>query len=185
MPANEQFWQQFWSMVDTSGGPATCWPWIGAHFHNAGYGWVPKPLAQEVGDKLAHRAAWILTNGIIPPETPHVLHHCDNPPCCNPFKCLWLGTQKDNVRDMIEKGRGGGGSPTHRDPANCACLQCRSARGELERTGVHNGRWNGLSLEDRKLIGELARDGLVTQYEIADQFGCSQQFVSKMKRTVE
>lgn len=33
-----------------------------------------------------------------------VMHHCDNPGCCNP-EHLSIATQKENVRDMFNKGR--------------------------------------------------------------------------------
>ncbi len=59
-----------------------------------------------------HRLAWILTNGPIP-DGMCVLHHCDNPPCCDAEKCLFLGTIADNNRDMSTKGHNHNTVKTH------------------------------------------------------------------------
>lgn len=49
------------------------------------------------------RVIYMLSNGPIP-EGMLVRHKCDNPNCCN-IKHLELGTKKDNVSDMILRGR--------------------------------------------------------------------------------
>jgi len=106
---------RLWEKVDKNGpihpvlGTA-CWLWMAGR-NKLGYGLF------DCGS--AHRIAWILTNGPPPPDTPFVLHRCDNPPCCNPDH-HFLGTQADNIRDMVAKGRARG--PTAWTAAECADL---------------------------------------------------------------
>lgn len=53
---------------------------------------------------MIHRLAWEAHNAEPIPEGMLLCHHCDNPACFNPHH-LFLGTQKDNMRDKINKGR--------------------------------------------------------------------------------
>lgn len=80
-------------------GPDDCWLWYGAT-NNAGYGHLGAAPRKTIA---AHRAAYESAVGPIPPGV-HVLHRCDNPPCCNPAH-LWLGTAADNAADKVKKGR--------------------------------------------------------------------------------
>ncbi|MBI5315856.1 MAG: HNH endonuclease [Nitrospirae bacterium] len=88
---------RFWSKV-AKGPPEDCWLWMGARLLT-GYG-----VFSLGGSDGAHRVAWMLTHGPIPPGR-HICHHCDNPPCCNPAH-LFCGTHLDNMRDRDRKGRG-------------------------------------------------------------------------------
>jgi HNH endonuclease len=92
---------RFWSKVER-GGPDDCWPWRGGRDKD-GYGHftVNRPLPGK--GYRAHRLAFSLSVRAVPAEL-QVLHKCDNPPCCNP-KHLFVGTQGDNIRDCVAKGR--------------------------------------------------------------------------------
>lgn len=79
-----------------------CWFWMGS-LTQKGYGDV---LLIENGKRQhvrAHRIAWALYKGTVPPGK-MVCHKCDIRCCVNPDH-LFLGTASDNVRDMVAKGR--------------------------------------------------------------------------------
>lgn len=75
-----------------------CWEW-NACLNNHGYGLVT--IHGKVGH--AHRRSYEAFIGKIPKGL-FVLHHCDNRACINPDH-LFLGTNKDNMSDMKNKGR--------------------------------------------------------------------------------
>lgn len=88
--------RRFWSKVNIS---TSCWNWIGC-LNNKGYG---EFRVWKTWSEYAHRFSWALHFGPIPNGL-KVLHRCDNPRCVRPDH-LFLGTQADNVADMLAKGR--------------------------------------------------------------------------------
>lgn len=92
---------RFFDNVDATG---DCHIWLAGKTPN-GYGRV----TLNGKSHGAHRVAWCLSMGI---SIDHpsidgmvVCHTCDVKECVNPSH-LFLGTQKDNVADMLKKGRG-------------------------------------------------------------------------------
>ena len=87
--------ERFWQKVRVEDG---CWEWTASR-HYKGYGWF------RVGDRMekAHRVSYLLHHGPIP-EGMSVLHKCDNPACVRPDH-IFLGTQQENIADMVRKGR--------------------------------------------------------------------------------
>lgn len=79
----------------TQGG---CWEWQYAS-SDLGYG-VIEIHKRTIG---VHTLTYMLC-GDGNPEKLFVLHKCDNRICCNPDH-LFLGTQEDNMLDMVAKGR--------------------------------------------------------------------------------
>lgn len=103
----ERFWQK---VAKTQDG---CWVWtancIKDRHGRKRYGLLGAGRRGE-GMLYAHRVAWELHHGPVP-EGLLVLHRCDNPQCVRPDH-LFLGTQYDNMQDMIHKGRRGVTGPT-------------------------------------------------------------------------
>ena len=81
-------------------GEKGCWVWTGAKLPK-GYGFIKVPRQRK--QEYAHRLAWMIYKGEIP-EGLYVLHTCDNPSCVNPAH-LMLGTQKDNLDQMVSRDR--------------------------------------------------------------------------------
>jgi hypothetical protein len=134
--------REFWARVDCSGGETACWTWTGAT--RVGYGAV-RWQGRVVG---THRLAWTLIHGPID-DGLHVLHHCDNPPCCNPAH-LFLGTNRENIADRAAKGRPGRGGVSGE----------RNARARLNPSAVEE-------------IRQRYEAGGVLQRQLAAEFGVS------------
>ncbi len=95
----ERLEKLFWAKVDKRGHDE-CWPWTAKSvISSLKYG------ALNIRGVVtgAHRVAFALANGGIE-DGAVIRHSCDNPPCCNP-KHLLSGTQGENHRDMMERGR--------------------------------------------------------------------------------
>ena len=106
----DQFWNNH---IERDNG---CWEWQKGK-NDRGYGEV-----SINGISLyVHRFAWELLNGEIPGGM-CILHKCDNPSCINPDH-LFIGTQLDNVRDMLSKGRASP-PPVHRGTKNNKAVLC-------------------------------------------------------------
>lgn len=130
---------RFWEKVEKT---STCWLWTG-YTDKDGYGRF-RLGKTNVG---AHRYSYRIFYGGIGAKL-SVCHTCDNPSCVNPAH-LWLGTNKDNVRDMFAKGR---------QPLRAGS---RHHKAKLEEWQI-------------PLIRKMIRSKLWKQYQIADIFKVTQ-----------
>ena len=133
-----------------------CWIFMGA-LNEAGYGIVGTGGRGEPNDR-AHRITYRHFRGDIP-NGMLVCHACDTPACCNPDH-LFLGTHKDNTRDMINKKRN---SPPPRNPHVVGSVHPLAKLNEEQVVEIR-------SLYDRGW----------TQQVLANKYGVARQTISKI-----
>jgi hypothetical protein len=138
LSTKERFYSKF--NVNEDNG---CWEWI-ANKLPKGYG----RFKENDTSKVAHRVSYEMHIGHIK-EGMIICHHCDNPPCVNPFH-LFMGTHKDNVIDKKSKGR--------------------------DIIGEKNGR-SKLTEKDIPVIRRLLASK-IRQVDIAKQFGLANRTIS-------
>lgn len=94
--------KKFWQRVNI-GPPDDCWPWQGTLQKN-GYGDFDFQLHGTRYRCSSHRLSYMLSYNLQIPKGFCVMHSCDNKSCVNPSH-LSVGTQLDNIKDMMKKGR--------------------------------------------------------------------------------
>jgi hypothetical protein len=137
---------QFWERVHTVRGVRRlafpgCWEFQGGRF-STGYGRI-LVRGRRTG---AHRFVWESEFGEIPAGL-SVLHKCDNRRCVHPDH-LFLGTTRDNMRDMARKGR------AKRNPSGEENFNARLSDADVN---AIRERWNAAD-ERRGLQTALARE---------------------------
>ena len=144
-PIDAKLLNRFISRVNFTGNH---WLWAGA-LDRGGYG----RFDFNGKTRRAHRVAYFLFNEDVPADC-HVLHTCDNPACVRPDH-LRLGTHRQNMADMVRKGRSA--------------------------AGVRAGRKAKLTLEDVGEIRRLVAQGAVKR-QVAGLYGISDTQVINIVR---
>ena len=133
-----------------------CWIFMGAA-NDFGYGVVGTGGRGMPNDR-AHRITYKHFHGEIPGGM-FVCHECDVPSCCNPDH-LFLGTNQDNVDDMVKKGR------NSKPPRNLHVVG-----------SVHPG---SKLTEAQAVEIRLMHLRGIKQKDIATQYGMAHQTISKI-----
>jgi hypothetical protein len=159
--------ERFWDKV-TIGAATECWPWSAAT-DAKGYGrftWGGRANARSLG---AHRFALASADGLFAPDgalltDAHALHSCDNPICCNPAHLRW-GSNEDNIRDRVTRGRSPKGKTHH-----------SYLRPETVPRGESRSH-SRLTAEKAYAIRLRYARGGVTQQALADEYGLSRSSI--------
>jgi hypothetical protein len=158
-------------------GTDECWPIVGVSYSADGYGKLKGPLRSGDPSQFwtAHRVAYAVTHDLLSGQMSrvHILHTCDNPPCCNPAH-LYVGDPIRNVEDRVARGRSARG-----EQAGLRVHPERAARGDRNGTRKFPER---VARGERVTISKLTEADVrtirtewprVTQGDLAAKFNVS------------
>ena len=150
---------KFFASVDERESKEKCWNWTGP-IHANGYARLAygKVTGPNFYFESGHRFSYHMHYGKEIPKGMSVLHKCDNRKCVNPFH-LFLGTQMDNMKDKISKGRDSKGEK------HSLSTKLKTPRGSRNPAAK-------LKEEDVPKIVQMRNSGMFYK-DIADKFGIS------------
>ena len=105
---NKTWQEHFWlntTKPEAEKETTDCWTWNGCFRKKDGYSQME--IVGEDGLRLlrtAHQASWLIHKGACVEKGLVLRHTCDNKACVNPHHLI-PGTQRENVQDMISRGR--------------------------------------------------------------------------------
>lgn len=144
--------KRYWTHVEKRS-PDECWLWTGSVISGTAkngrnrYGRIMCDRTYV----LAHRISYLIHKGPVP-DGLLIMHSCDEPRCQNP-QHLRVGTQLDNIRDCIAKGR------ANRAVGEAAGASVLTERDVLKIRSLYPGR---------------------SQQSIADRYGVKQTTISRI-----
>lgn len=135
--------ERFWERINKT---ESCWLWTG--YTGSRYG----RLFDHGKTIPAHRLSYEIHKGPIP-DGMYVCHSCDVTICVNP-EHLFLGTQSENMRDMVKKGR----------------------------HAYQKGGINNMAKLTPELVAAIRSEEPCPSHKLADKYGVSSSTIRRVKR---
>ena len=191
---------RFWDKVERRGDDE-CWEWKGGRWYRGQYGSFYLGPSEKRKSEKAHRYSFLLHNPhmkeVVDRQKLQVLHTCDNTICVNP-RHLYVGTNLDNIRDKVERGRQKNGQPKDKEAWRQAIIRgkkrgdeywtpARLARRAAGGWHNHQNRRKGekhqgakLTMEQIQEIRETYQPRKVSRNTLAKRYGVSKTTIDNI-----